>query len=87
MVLLGDEAQLKARFSPFGDSGNIDARWVHGLRRTFHRLRNHFGDKALVEARFGPFGYSANYDARLVHGLRRTYHRLGNHFGHTRWNS
>ena len=27
MVLLGDEAQLKARFGPFGDSGNIDARW------------------------------------------------------------
>ena len=27
MVLLGDEAQLKARFGLFGDSGNIDARW------------------------------------------------------------
>ena len=43
MVLLGDEAQLKARFGPFGDSGNIDARWVHGLRRTYHRLENRFG--------------------------------------------
>ena len=43
MVLLGDEAQLKARFGRFGDIGNIDARWVHGLRRTFHRLGNHFG--------------------------------------------
>ena len=43
MVLLGDEAQLKARFGRFGDIGNIDARWVHGLRRTFHRLINHFG--------------------------------------------
>ena len=30
MVLLGDEAQLKAHFGPFGDSGNIDANWVHG---------------------------------------------------------
>ena len=43
MVLLGDEAQLKAHFGPFGDSGNINARWVHGLRRTYHGLRNHFG--------------------------------------------
>ena len=39
----GDEAQLKDHFGPFGDSGNIDARWVHGLRRTYHTLRNHFG--------------------------------------------
>ena len=43
MVLLGDEAQLKARFGRFVDSGNIDAGWVHGLRRTYHGLRNHFG--------------------------------------------
>ena len=26
MVLLGDEAQVEARFSPFGDSANLDAR-------------------------------------------------------------
>ena len=26
MVLLGDEAQVKARFSLFGDSANLDAR-------------------------------------------------------------
>ena len=32
MVLLGDEAQLEARFGPFGDSANLEARWVHGLR-------------------------------------------------------
>ena len=42
MVLLGDEAQLEARFGPFGDSANLDARWVHGLRRTNHRLKNRF---------------------------------------------
>ena len=30
MVLLGDEAQLEARFGPFGDSANLDARLVHG---------------------------------------------------------
>jgi hypothetical protein len=26
MVLLGDEAQVEARFSTFGDSANLDAR-------------------------------------------------------------
>ena len=36
MVLLGDEAQLEARFGSFGDSSNLDARSVHGLRRTYH---------------------------------------------------
>ena len=43
MVLLGDEAQLEDCFSPFGDSTNLDAREVYGLRQTYHRLRNHFG--------------------------------------------
>ena len=38
-----DKAQVEARFSPFGDSANLDVRQVHGLRRSFHRLRNHFG--------------------------------------------
>jgi hypothetical protein len=36
MVLLGDKAQLEARFGPFGDSAN-------GLRRENHRLKNSFG--------------------------------------------
>ena len=43
IVLLGDEPHLEARFGPFGDSANLDARSVHGLRRTYHRLRNRFG--------------------------------------------
>ena len=43
MVLLGDEAQLEAHFGPFGDSANLDARSVHGLHRTYHRLGNRFG--------------------------------------------
>ena len=43
MVLLGDEAQLEVRFGPFGDSANLDARLVHGLRRTYQKLRNRFG--------------------------------------------
>ena len=43
MVLLGDEAHVEARFGPFGDSANLDARSVHGLRRTYHTLENNFG--------------------------------------------
>jgi hypothetical protein len=31
-VLLGHDAQVEARFSPFGDSANLDVRWLHGLR-------------------------------------------------------
>jgi hypothetical protein len=43
MVPLADEAQVEARFGPFGDSANLDARLVHGLRQMYHRLKNHFG--------------------------------------------
>jgi hypothetical protein len=43
MVSLGDGAQVEAHFGPFIDSANLNARWVHGLRRTYHRLKNHFG--------------------------------------------
>ena len=43
MVLLGDEAQLEARFGPIGDSANLDAGSVHGLRQTYDRLGNCFG--------------------------------------------
>jgi hypothetical protein len=43
MVLLGDMAQVDAHFGLFEDSANLDARLVHGLRRTYHRLENHFG--------------------------------------------
>jgi hypothetical protein len=42
MEFLDDEAQVEARFGPFGDSFNIDARLVDGLCRTYHRLRNRF---------------------------------------------
>jgi hypothetical protein len=43
MELLGDEAQVDARFDPFGDNTNHDSRQVHGLHQTYHRLINHFG--------------------------------------------
>jgi hypothetical protein len=40
MALLIDEAQVEAQFSLFGESANLDARYVHGLRQPYHRLRN-----------------------------------------------
>ena len=40
---LGELSQVEARFTPFGDSVNIGARYVYGLRQMHHRLRNHFG--------------------------------------------
>jgi hypothetical protein len=43
MVLLGDKAQVDARVGPFGDSANLDIRWLYGLRRTYHKLGNRFG--------------------------------------------
>jgi hypothetical protein len=36
MVLQGDDAQLKARFGLFGDSVNLNARWVCGLHRMYN---------------------------------------------------
>jgi hypothetical protein len=43
MGLLGDEAQVEARFGPFGDSATLDAGLVHGGRPTYYRLRNSIG--------------------------------------------
>jgi cytochrome b len=43
MDLLGDVGHVESRFSPFGESVSVGARWVHGLRQTHHWLRNHFG--------------------------------------------
>jgi hypothetical protein len=43
MGLLGDEAQVQARFGLFGDSATLGAELVHGLRRTYGRLKNRIG--------------------------------------------
>ena len=40
--ILGDEAQVVTHFGLFGGSANLDARWVQGLRRTYHKLRKLF---------------------------------------------
>ena len=72
MVLLADEAQVEARFGPFGDSANLDARSVHGLCRMYHRLGKSFwthpmellGDTGRVKSRFDPFGDGVSVAAR-----------------------
>ena len=38
----GEEAQVEARFGLFGDSANLDERWVRGLHGTYHLLGNQF---------------------------------------------
>jgi hypothetical protein len=72
MVLLGDEAQVDACSTLFGDSANLDARWVHGLRRTYRTLGNRcwthpiniVGDVGHVECHFSLFGDSISLNAR-----------------------
>ena len=42
MELLGDVGHVESNFDLFGDGVSVGARLVHGLRQTYHRLRNHF---------------------------------------------
>ena len=71
MVLLGNEAQVEAHFSPCADSANLDARLVRGLRRTYHRLGDRFGrtrwnslvDVGHVKSHFGLLGDSVGIGA------------------------
>jgi hypothetical protein len=63
---------VEACFGPFGDGANLDARQVHGLGRTYHRLSKSFrthpmellGDVAHVESHFGTFRDGVNFGAR-----------------------
>ena len=71
MELLGDEAQVEARFGLLDIVLILTQDRCTVSRQTYHRLRNRLthpmvllGDDAQVEARFGPFGDSANPEAR-----------------------
>jgi len=70
MVLLGEEAQVEAQSSLFGDSANLDARLVHGLYGAYDQksIWMHpmelFDDGCHMESRFGPFGDSISFGAR-----------------------
>jgi hypothetical protein len=59
MELLGDVGHAEPCFGPFGDSISVGARYVHGLCRTYHMIRNHrvhlielLDDEGYVESRF-----------------------------------
>jgi hypothetical protein len=43
MELLRDVGHVESHFDLFGDGVSVGARLVHGLRQTYHRLRNQFG--------------------------------------------
>jgi hypothetical protein len=43
MELVGDMGHVESCFGLFGESVSVCARYVHGLREMYHRLRNHFG--------------------------------------------
>jgi hypothetical protein len=72
MVLLGDKAQVDARFGPFGDSANLDARLVHGFalnipqaqKSFWTHLIEHLGDVGHVESRFCPVRDSISIGVR-----------------------
>jgi hypothetical protein len=72
MELLGDEAQVDARFGPFRDSANLDARLVHGFALNIPQAQKlfwthpieHLGDVGHVQSHFGPFRDSVSIGAR-----------------------
>jgi hypothetical protein len=71
MVLLGHEAQVVARFGPFGDSTNLDARLVHGFALDIPQAQKsfwthpieHIDDVGHVESHFSPFRHSVSIGA------------------------
>jgi hypothetical protein len=72
MVLLGDEAQVDARFGPVGDSANLYARLVHGFAPNIPQAQKsfrthpiqHLGDMGHVESHFGLFRDSVSIGVR-----------------------
>jgi hypothetical protein len=77
MVLLGNKAQVDARFGPFGDSANLNARLVHGFALNVPQAQKslwthpieHLVDLGHEESHFGPFGesyYWSKIGARLA---------------------
>jgi hypothetical protein len=42
MVLLGDKAQMDARFGPFRESANLDARLVHDFALNIPQAQKSF---------------------------------------------
>jgi hypothetical protein len=89
IVLLVDEAQVDAHFSPFGDRIILTQdRCMVCVERTIgseiildQHPMEHLGDVGHVEFRIGLFVDGFRVGVRLVHGLRQMYTRLSNPFG------
>jgi hypothetical protein len=71
MVFLGDKAQVKAHFNPFGDSANLDTRLVHVLRQfttgsklVWTHMMELLGVVGHVKSRFGLSRDSVSVGAR-----------------------
>jgi hypothetical protein len=72
MVLLGDEAQVDARFGPVGNFANIDTRLVLGFALNIPQAqksfwtnpKEHLGDMGHVESYFSPFRDIVSLGAR-----------------------
>jgi hypothetical protein len=83
---------VDALFGPFGDSDNLDARYVHDLCQMYHSLKSFWthpmellDDVAHVESYFGQLRDGVSFGSRWVHSLPQTYHRHRNCFGRTPW--
>jgi hypothetical protein len=65
MELLGDVGQMEARFGPFGDRVNLDARWLHGLCQRAIDLEFFWAHlMGQVEAHSNSVGDSVNLNTR-----------------------
>jgi hypothetical protein len=75
---------VEARFSPFGDSANLVARWMHDLRRTYCRHRNNFRhtrwNSYVTWVIWNLISVHLDTMLVLVHGLHQMYHRLRKSF-------
>ena len=58
MVLLGDDAQVEARFGRFGDSAWFTPNLPYAWKSFWTHPIELLGDAGHVESHFGPFGDS-----------------------------
>ena len=92
MVLLSDDAQLKARFGWLEivviltqDGCTVCAERTIGSEIVLDAPDGTPWRRGHVEYCFGPFGDGVSVGARQVHGLNQMYHMVRNSFGRSRW--
>jgi hypothetical protein len=92
MELLGDVGHVESRFGPFKDSVSAGARWVHGLRPKYDRLKNHFGCTRWYSWVTRPTWNFISVRLEIMLILMQDWfvsniNKLENHFRCTRWGS